>query len=317
VLPLKAAIPSHLVSTSKTLLFVSILLARSPILAYPDACYTGDGRLVDYPKYYNPAMNSYDFTDADATRLEGRGPAIEEKLTAPLKVRLNCLRAKIAHVGGKHKLESAYRPYQYQDHFFDLYQLARLFRSMDMEDEDNAICRDIAVLVSNEMASHDFNVAARANSGKHVLGMAFDLSFTLPGSNRILGPDMDEDEYFLWAGADPPMRYWECAWGWCEFGISFERDEENYPVQKCHEGTNYQGPLEFGVQAGVEALDLLESCDENESYTEGKADYIEFLKGMVTIDFFAQRCGLWRALYPRIPAERTHFQCISNQECVE
>jgi hypothetical protein len=293
------------------------LLAATLAWGQGTGCFTGDGRELSYPKYYNPATGTYDFTDADATHLEGNGSALESKLTTPVKARLACLKAKIAHVGGSSFVSSAYRPYEYQDHFYDLYRIRQEFRGMQPSDEDQGACLSLYNLVTSHMQDHGFSYPARPNVGAHVRGMGFDLPFTLPKPNRVIDHDASQDEYTVVRGYDPPTRLWQCAWGWCEFGSSIERDAQQYPALKCTEGTDHLGQTMTGLEGGMIKEDLLETCDANENYTSEKKAIYELLKSVVTIDFFARRCGLWRRYFPKKQAEWNHFECIDNSECDE
>lgn len=121
-------------------------------------------------------------TDAAALSFEAGQTVDTANLTAEMQTALSCVQAAVAAESGTVRVNSAYRPPQYQTHLRSVWDKWNLLRNM-REPE----CADLRTEVQTEFDRHDLLLTQRpaSGTGPHTEGRAVDMTSSL-GSVRFL-----------------------------------------------------------------------------------------------------------------------------------
>jgi hypothetical protein len=120
-------------------------------------------------------------TDPDAKYMEDVDPVRKDKLTPNMKNKLQCLEAITKKSSVTFRVNSAWRPQSYQDHFRDIFD--KMTALDDPKNQKNPSCIPIRKDIEKDCAGHAIAVTQPggrrpvAKNSNHAKGDAFDASW--------------------------------------------------------------------------------------------------------------------------------------------
>lgn len=121
-------------------------------------------------------------TDPLAIRMEGGETVIYEGLTQAMLTAVNCFRNAVTRAGGTLTITSAYRPPQYQQHLWEVWN-----RYRRLVNDTTPECSELRNQVIEEFRRHGLSLRGRPASrdSVHTRGTAIDATVTVPAGQNV------------------------------------------------------------------------------------------------------------------------------------
>lgn len=142
-------------------------------------------------------------TDPVALQFENGNQIDTTNLTAAALAGLNCMRGRVAELGGTFSLSSAYRPVPYQTHLREVWDTWMAIRNKTSPE-----CESLKLEVQREFQKHGLLISQRPAAGSpnapHARGVAFDATIrSLPAAQTVDTVASTCSMYRPWPGNDP------------------------------------------------------------------------------------------------------------------
>jgi hypothetical protein len=129
-------------------------------------------------------------------RFESGDTVIKDKLTPDMQKKLQCFESAMANASIKGKVNSAWRPEWYQQHFYEMYE-----KLLKLDEIDNPACNARFAEIDAHAAKHgiarfnkggDRTPVGKPEKSNHPQGVAFDFTWRPKKSpNRVLDAKVD------------------------------------------------------------------------------------------------------------------------------
>ncbi|CAF1028658.1 unnamed protein product [Rotaria sordida] len=114
---------------------------------------------------------------SEVIRFENGDRIRSDFLTAEYQKKLKCVQDGVAALKGTTSLTSAWRPYEYQRHLYEIINADRVLDGINLQDWPG--CKKLREEVTREMNKHGLKsgqAVARPGTSRHELGHAFDIT---------------------------------------------------------------------------------------------------------------------------------------------
>lgn len=146
------------------------------------------GKVYDFKLSTCPVAELPPFDDDEAAAFEVSNRIDTVHLNAATYAGYECMKKRVAELGGTMSLSSAYRPLGYQQHLRDVWDANFVVDDMEIDKYYSDICKSIVNKIRAEYKEHGLNDQQPGNSPRapHVNGNAIDATITnLPAGETV------------------------------------------------------------------------------------------------------------------------------------